>query len=69
MLTIMLHDPVIAIQVIPTRQLLQEPMEEYRAIKFSTNWQQNAGLTLYRERFEAGKVEAGDLDRFLDSVK
>jgi outer membrane protein TolC len=42
------YNPVIATQVIPTGQLLPDPTEEYRAIKFGMTWQQNAGLTLYQ---------------------
>jgi len=42
------YNPIIATQVIPTGQLLPDPTEEYRAIKFGMTWQQNAGLTLYQ---------------------
>jgi outer membrane protein TolC len=42
------YNPVIATQVIPTGQFLPNPTDEYRAIKFGTTWQQNAGLTLYQ---------------------
>ncbi len=42
------YNPVIATQVIPTGQLLPNPTDEYRAIKFGMTWQQNAGLTLYQ---------------------
>ncbi len=42
------YNPVIATQVIPTGQLLPNPTEEYRAIKFGMTWQQNAGLTFYQ---------------------
>jgi outer membrane protein TolC len=42
------YNPIIATQVIPTGQLLPDPTEEFRPIKFGMNWQQNAGLTLYQ---------------------
>jgi len=42
------YNPVIATQVIPTGQLLPNPTDEYRAIKFGMTWQQNAGLTLFQ---------------------
>jgi outer membrane protein len=42
------YNPIIATQVIPTGQLLENPTDEYRAIKFGMTWQQNAGLTLYQ---------------------
>jgi len=42
------YNPIIATQVIPTGQLMENPTNEYRAIKFGTTWQQNAGLTLYQ---------------------
>ena len=42
------YNPIIATQVIPTGQLLPNPTEEYRAIKFGMTWQQNAGLALYQ---------------------
>jgi len=42
------YNPIIATQVIPTGQLQENPTDEYRPIKFGTNWQQNAGLTLYQ---------------------
>ena len=42
------YNPVIATQVIPTGQLMPDPTDEYRAIKFGMTWQQNAGITLYQ---------------------
>lgn len=42
------YNPIIATQVIPTGQLMENPTDEYRPIKFGTTWQQNAGLTLYQ---------------------
>ena len=42
------YNPIIATQVIPTGQFLPIPTNEQRPIKFGTNWQQNAGLSLFQ---------------------
>ena len=43
-----LYNPIIASQVVPTGQFLPVPTSEQRAIKFGTDWQQNAGLSLFQ---------------------
>lgn len=42
------YNPVIPAQIIPVGQFNPVPTDEKRAIKFGTEWQQNAGLTLYQ---------------------
>jgi outer membrane protein TolC len=42
------YNPIISTQVIPTGQFLPVPTGELRPIRFGTNWQQNAGLTVYQ---------------------
>lgn len=39
---------IIPAQVIPIGQFAAVPTDELRAIQFGTNWQQNAGITLYQ---------------------
>ncbi len=43
-----IYNPIIATQVIPTGQFLPVPTNDQRPIKFGTNWQQNAGLSLFQ---------------------
>lgn len=43
-----IYNPIIASQVVPTGQFLPVPTSEQRAIKFGTDWQQNAGLSLFQ---------------------
>lgn len=42
------YNPIIATQVVPVGQFNPIPTDETRAIQFGTNWQQNAGITLYQ---------------------
>lgn len=42
------YNTIIPTQVIPSGQFLPVPTNELRPIKFGTNWQQNAGLTVYQ---------------------
>ncbi|MEA5141096.1 TolC family protein [Arcicella rigui] len=42
------YNPIIASQIVPVGQFSLEPSNETRAIQFGTNWQQNAGLTVYQ---------------------
>jgi outer membrane protein TolC len=42
------YNPIIPTQIIPLGQFSQIPTDEKRPIKFGTDWQQNAGLTLYQ---------------------
>ena len=42
------YNPIIASQIVPTGQFLPVPTNEQRAIKFGTDWQQNAGLSLFQ---------------------
>lgn len=42
------YNPIIATQIIPLGQFNQIPTDETRPIQFGTNWQQNAGITLYQ---------------------
>jgi outer membrane protein TolC len=42
------YNPIIPTQVIPTGQFLPVPTGELRPIRFGTDWQQNAGLTVYQ---------------------
>jgi outer membrane protein TolC len=43
-----IYNPIIASQVVPTGQFLPVPTSEQRAIKFGTDWQQNAGISLFQ---------------------
>ena len=42
------YNPIIATQIVPIGQFSPTPTDETRAIQFGTNWQQNAGITLYQ---------------------
>ncbi len=42
------YNPIIATQVVPVGQFNPVPTNETRGIQFGTNWQQNAGLTVYQ---------------------
>lgn len=42
------YNPIIPTQVVPTGQFLPVPTDELRPIRFGTDWQQNAGLTVYQ---------------------
>jgi outer membrane protein TolC len=42
------YNPIIATQIVPVGQFSPIPTDETRAIQFGTNWQQNAGITLYQ---------------------
>jgi outer membrane protein len=42
------YNPIIATQVVPVGQFNPVPTSETRGIQFGTNWQQNAGLTVYQ---------------------
>lgn len=42
------YNPIIATQVVPVGQFSPVPTDEIRGIRFGTNWQQNAGITLYQ---------------------
>jgi outer membrane protein TolC len=42
------YNPIIPTQVTPTGQFLPVPTGELRPIRFGTDWQQNAGLSVYQ---------------------
>lgn len=42
------YNPIIATQVVPVGQFNPVPTDETRGIRFGTNWQQNAGVTVYQ---------------------
>lgn len=41
-------NPIIATQVVPVGQFSPVPTDEIRGIRFGTNWQQDAGLTVFQ---------------------
>lgn len=42
------YNPIIPSQMVPVGQFSPVPTDETRAIQFGTNWQQNAGISLYQ---------------------
>lgn len=42
------YNPIIPTQIVPVGQFAPIPTEETRGIQFGTNWQQNAGVTVYQ---------------------
>lgn len=63
------YNPIIATQVIPTGQLLPDPTEEYRAIKFGMTWQQNVGITLWQPMLDFTIQSKLDESRINEQVK
>lgn len=42
------YNPLIPTQIVPVGKFNPIPTDEVRAIKFGTNWQQNAGITIFQ---------------------
>lgn len=65
------YNPIIATQVVPVGQFNPIPTDETRAIQFGTNWQQNAGITLYQPIIDfsvQSRIKESKLNESLASV-
>lgn len=66
------YNPIIATQIVPIGQLSSMPTDESRAIQFGTNWQQNAGVTLYQPIIDysiQNRIKEFKLNESLSSIE
>lgn len=65
------YNPVIATQIVPIGQFSPTPTDETRAIQFGTNWQQNAGISLYQPIIDfsvQSRIKESKLNESLSSI-
>lgn len=65
------YNPIIATQIVPVGQFSPIPTEETRAIQFGTNWQQNAGITVYQPIIDLAlhsRIKESKLTESLSSI-
>ena len=48
-----IYNPIIRSSIVPVGKFNPIPTDEVRAIKFGTNWQQNAGINVFQPLFNA----------------
>ncbi len=65
------YNPLIPTQIVPVGKFSPSPTDETRAIKFGTNWQQNAGITVYQPIIDftiKNKIKESKLNEALANI-